>query len=259
MKGHTFSRVLEALDGLARARDPQQAVRALVLAVGCAARADGILVTSLSGGTPDVAWPWPEDFLGAAQQAILEAATAADPYALIVHTRVGPGTALRLSDVLSESEYRASPVYVDLLRELSVPRQIAFSVPMSPGRSLCVALARNGRDFTDAERDRLDALRGPLGTAARREPAPSPPAAVAPVGALSVRELEVLRLVGSGASDVQVGRRLGIAPRTVGKHLENVYRKTGTANRTEAASLLHDAADARPVPTDAFTVAPPPP
>lgn len=256
MTRRTFSRVLEALDALACADDPRQAVQAVVVAVGCAARPEGVLVTSLSNGAPVAAWPWPDDFLGEDRLQVLEATTAAHPYALMVHTRTGPGTALRLSDVLSESEYRNCPVYVDLLRDLAVPRQVAFSVPTGPGRSMCVALARRGHDFTDAERDRLDALRGPLGTAARRDRAPAPPpAADRPVRALSRREGDVLRLVATGATDMQIGRRLGIAPRTVGKHLENVYRKIGTSNRTEAAALLHDADTARRAPADVFTSA----
>jgi DNA-binding CsgD family transcriptional regulator len=54
---------------------------------------------------------------------------------------------------------------------------------------------------------------------------------------LSPRERDVLGLVVLGFTDAEVGRRLGISTRTVNKHLEHVYAKTGAANRTQAAML----------------------
>jgi predicted ATPase/DNA-binding CsgD family transcriptional regulator len=51
---------------------------------------------------------------------------------------------------------------------------------------------------------------------------------------LSARELEVLELVGEGLTDVGVAERLHLSPRTVGRHLENVYRKLGVSSRTAA-------------------------
>jgi DNA-binding CsgD family transcriptional regulator len=149
--------------------------------------------------------------------------------------------------------HRATPLYADLLKDLSIPHQVAFSVPTVAGRSLCVALGRSGHDFTVTECDQLNALRGPLGTAARRiPPTDTSPRCDQAVSSLSRRELEVLHLAASGLSDVQIGRRLGITQRTAGKHLENVYRKTQTSNRTEAATWLHSKDVPEPTPSDAF-------
>lgn len=55
---------------------------------------------------------------------------------------------------------------------------------------------------------------------------------------LSPRERDVTRLIGAGASDAQVARRLRIAVATVRWHLTNIYRKTRLRGRAalEAAA-----------------------
>ncbi len=54
------------------------------------------------------------------------------------------------------------------------------------------------------------------------------------VEGLSERELEVLKLVASGASNQEAGRKLFIAASTVKKHLENIYAKLAVGGRVEA-------------------------
>jgi DNA-binding NarL/FixJ family response regulator len=59
---------------------------------------------------------------------------------------------------------------------------------------------------------------------------------------LSVRELEVLRLVADGLANREIAARLVITPSTVKKHLEHIYGKLGTQSRTAAvarARALH--------------------
>lgn len=51
---------------------------------------------------------------------------------------------------------------------------------------------------------------------------------------LTPRELTVLSLVAEAHTAAAIGRRLRISPRTVHKHLENLYRKLGTADRVSA-------------------------
>ncbi|MEA2523547.1 MAG: hypothetical protein QOF73_774, partial [Thermomicrobiales bacterium] len=55
-----------------------------------------------------------------------------------------------------------------------------------------------------------------------------------PTAGLSVRELEVLRLVAEGLTDAEVADRLSISPRTVGQHLRSVYNKLGVPSRAAA-------------------------
>jgi two-component system, NarL family, response regulator LiaR len=54
---------------------------------------------------------------------------------------------------------------------------------------------------------------------------------------LTARELEVLTLLGQGQSNDQIAVALGIAPRTVKVHVQNILGKLGASNRTEAVSI----------------------
>ena len=53
---------------------------------------------------------------------------------------------------------------------------------------------------------------------------------------LTRREVEVLRLIATGATSADAGRRLGISPATVAKHLDHIYRRLGVDTRTAAAA-----------------------
>ena len=52
---------------------------------------------------------------------------------------------------------------------------------------------------------------------------------------LSDREVEVLLLLARGSSNRQVASRLGISPKTVGRHVEHIYAKAGVSSRAAAA------------------------
>ena len=54
---------------------------------------------------------------------------------------------------------------------------------------------------------------------------------------LTVREVEVLRLVACGLSNKEIAQRLVITPKTVGNHVEHIYAKIDASTRT-AASLF---------------------
>jgi HD-GYP domain-containing protein (c-di-GMP phosphodiesterase class II) len=54
-------------------------------------------------------------------------------------------------------------------------------------------------------------------------------------GDLTEREVEVLCLIARGHSNREVGRRLAIAPKTVGRHVEHIYDKLDIRSRAAAA------------------------
>ncbi len=56
-------------------------------------------------------------------------------------------------------------------------------------------------------------------------------------GDLSKRELEVLALLGSGASNARIAARLVITEDTAKSHVKRILRKLGAANRVEAATI----------------------
>ena len=51
---------------------------------------------------------------------------------------------------------------------------------------------------------------------------------------LTERELGILKLVGKGLSNKQIGKNLFISDRTVQAHLSNIFSKLGVSSRTEA-------------------------
>ena len=119
---------------------------------------------------------------------------------------------------------------------------------------LAESLVRMGRPRADvaeplrqahrmATRQGAEALRREVETFARMtridlsEPAPDtetrPSAAVARL--LTPREVEVVRHLVAGRSYAEIARALFISQKTVGVHVSNVLRKTGTPNRAAAA------------------------
>jgi DNA-binding NarL/FixJ family response regulator len=67
------------------------------------------------------------------------------------------------------------------------------------------------------------------------------PVAVAEHQALGLtqRELELLRLVASGATNSRLASQLFVTEQTVKFHLSNIYRKLGVANRTQASRFAY--------------------
>jgi LuxR family maltose regulon positive regulatory protein len=57
---------------------------------------------------------------------------------------------------------------------------------------------------------------------------------------LSMRELEVLKLIEAGDSNLDIADRLVISMPTVKRHISNIYAKLGAKSRTQAVSLARD-------------------
>jgi DNA-binding CsgD family transcriptional regulator len=78
---------------------------------------------------------------------------------------------------------------------------------------------------------------GRLQASAHEPPAPAaaPPVQTeALVEPLSARELEVLRLIDAGLSNMQIAERLSVAPSTVKTHINNIYGKMAVQTRVQA-------------------------
>src|SRR5579871_1422646 len=54
---------------------------------------------------------------------------------------------------------------------------------------------------------------------------------------LTTREAEVLFWLSKGKTNRDIAQILGLSPRTVDKHLEQIYAKLGVENRTAAAAI----------------------
>ena len=54
---------------------------------------------------------------------------------------------------------------------------------------------------------------------------------------LTPRELDVLRLLGTGATNAEIGRRLYMSPKTASVHVSAIIRKLGVNGRVQAATV----------------------
>lgn len=54
---------------------------------------------------------------------------------------------------------------------------------------------------------------------------------------LSVREVEVLRLIAAGMSNAEIAERLVVSPRTVHHHVSHIFDKMGVNSRVDAARI----------------------
>jgi DNA-binding CsgD family transcriptional regulator len=78
---------------------------------------------------------------------------------------------------------------------------------------------------------------GPDETLLRLELGQSDEAVLKEKLSLTLREAEVLAWVARGKASRDIGEILGLSPRTVNKHLEQIYEKLGVENRSAAATL----------------------
>jgi predicted ATPase/DNA-binding CsgD family transcriptional regulator len=109
----------------------------------------------------------------------------------------------------------------DYERSLSAARvhlgERAFAAAWSQGRSMTPeqAVAAQGQKPT---------------------PSPTKTAALLPTypAGLTAREVEVLRLVAGGLTDVQIAEKLVLSPRTVHAHVSSIYSKLGLTSRSAA-------------------------
>jgi DNA-binding CsgD family transcriptional regulator len=63
-----------------------------------------------------------------------------------------------------------------------------------------------------------------------------PPAAPRLPAGLTAREAEVLMLIAAGKSNREIGERLVLSVRTVGRHIANIYVKIDAHNRADATA-----------------------
>ena len=67
-------------------------------------------------------------------------------------------------------------------------------------------------------------------------PAPEPMAAAVLVEPLTPRELEILALIATGASNPEIARDLHISVNTVKRHNTNIFGKLGVTSRMQAVA-----------------------
>ncbi len=136
---------------------------------------------------------------------------------------------------------------IECFRRLSLPwdEAEAFEIWANAGRRLY-----RGRTRRAFVAERLDCARGVYERLGAGQPwfdrldaqerrllgIASPGTTVDLPDGLTMREIEILRLVAAGASGREIGEQLVLSVRTVERHIANVYLKTGTHGRAQATS-----------------------
>ncbi|HEX3788075.1 MAG TPA: helix-turn-helix transcriptional regulator [Pseudonocardiaceae bacterium] len=160
------------------------------------------------------------------------------------YRRTGDPRPMKISDLLDRKRFHALSLYAEFFAKRPVEHQLAMTV--ADRRSIVVgfAFSRSTCDFTEADREVLGVLRGPLLTGLLRCRSryrarltldlPDPDR----LAELTDREVYILELVATGRTNQAIAHALQISPRTVAKHLEHAYRKLNVSSRASAATLV---------------------
>jgi DNA-binding NarL/FixJ family response regulator len=116
-----------------------------------------------------------------------------------------------------------------------------LSTALAAGADAYVAKTATAPEVAQTVRDCLEHANG------TKRPARARALEEAAQPALTARELEILRLVARGYTNVQIAERLWVTKWTVKFHLVNAYRKLGVSNRTQAARYVFDHGLAHPL------------
>jgi DNA-binding CsgD family transcriptional regulator len=109
---------------------------------------------------------------------------------------------------------------------------LALGVRNGPHHVVQLWMCRRTARFTRRDRALLELVAPALERVMRERPmAALPPS-------LTIQERRVLLLVAEGLSNAEIADRLVVASSTVGKHLENAYRKLGVSSRHAAVHVL---------------------
>jgi DNA-binding CsgD family transcriptional regulator len=157
---------------------------------------------------------------------------------LASHRDTGNGAAQRISDFLSDRQFRSLGLHRDFYRPRGVNYQLGISVPAPDRGLIAIALNRELRDFSDDETELLDLLRPHLRQSAAIWHRLNTEEDTRADGVLTPRQARIVELIAAGHSDRAIGRVLGISTRTVHAHLRNIYRALDVTSRTEALARL---------------------
>jgi len=175
------------------------------------------------------------------------------PMLLSYRARPGDMAPLRMSDLIAVRAWRSHPVYSEVYSSLGAVYQICVAIiPYRDGAGAGWGFNRTGRDFTGNELELVARLQPVLialnqaSTRAFGATAPGQGTAVASrdemvaKAGLTPREVRVLELLAAGLTANAIGHACRISPRTVRKHLENIYAKLGCHDRLMAVRRAAD-------------------
>lgn len=155
--------------------------------------------------------------------------------------RLTLGSSVALTDLVDPPALRRLPLYTDFYRPRGTVDQLLCVVRVDDRQGSVLALNRSRFGFAARDRAMVDLLaphvaqalawRERLARAAARSGGPA-------WSMLTPRQQQVAEQVARGATDREIARTLVVSPRTVHKHLEQIYRKLELTNRTGLIALL---------------------
>jgi DNA-binding CsgD family transcriptional regulator len=145
------------------------------------------------------------------------------------HPADGP---MRMSALISRRALRRLEFHDAFLRPNRLTDALKVWLHSDAVSVACIQLWQHSGTFAEREEDILGVLHHHL-VRTRSEAMLPAPARSASAG-LTRREAEVLTWAMRGESDDAIGRRLGMAGGTAGKHLEHAFAKLGVHSRSEA-------------------------
>jgi DNA-binding CsgD family transcriptional regulator len=235
-------RATEFVDSLADIDDPAQANDLILPGLAGLVRCDVVVDNEIGLGPAAGQVRVREYPAGWVELADMAAFTAHVPEHPLIRyiSETGDNQPVKISDVVSQQQFRRLGIYAEFFRPIGIEHQIAFALPPRDGMLTGISLNRTRGDFTERDRAVLSVLAGPLNHAmdrARRRHSASAAletAVSADLDSLTDRELQVLELAAQGCTNHAIARTLDVSPRTIAKHLEHVYHKLGVTSRAAA-------------------------
>ncbi len=146
---------------------------------------------------------------------------------------------LMITDFITQRQWRRTDLYHGCFKQMNMPHQIAVSLP-GPTH-ICGLVLNHDRPIHESLRPILQILAPHIERAhALAQSRGVTPAALhandlTALG-LTVREAEILLWIAEGKRDAEIATILGIASRTVSKHVERILAKLGAETRGAAAA-----------------------
>lgn len=137
--------------------------------------------------------------------------------------------------------------YEDLYRVVAFEYQVTAPIVSCDGSVAALSFNRSARNFSERDRSVLDVLLPHLRRAyanARLLEAGATPSQLRQACregfGLTGREAEVAFWIAQAKTNVEIATILGVAPRTVEKHVEHVLAKVGVENRVALSLAMRD-------------------
>lgn len=162
---------------------------------------------------------------------------------VVPRMKAGTKGAIRVTDCITQRQFRDSPHYCDTLRPIGMHYQTVINLDM-PGQISAVTVLRD-KNFTDKEVTLLHLIAPQIVlahrnaqsfTALKRAAAQTIPTPEELQGVgVTARESEILHWLIQGKRDAEIGKILSASPRTIHNHVRSILRKLNTETRTAAA------------------------